>query len=407
MKKKIIWGVFFILMALSANALAADGDLVVAINCGGPTFTASDGVTYEKDKYFISGLTYSTSAAIGGTADDTLYQTERWGDFSYAIPVPASGTYTVTLRMAEIYAYIYSGARKFAIEVEGKRVLSDFDLFAWAGKYKAIDLKIVTEVTDGTLNLNFFGENCCCKEQKVFYENCCECENNTPRNGDVLTNNNDDCLACFKIAPLASRCHTAKAKVNAILVTQGKPSLTPVIAINSGGPDYLGSDGISYQGDIYFTTGQTYSTEAPIEGTDDDALYQTERFGQFSYVIPVANGTYWMLLKFSEIYPYIYTGARKIGVKIKGKEVLTGLDLYTKVGLNHAYDWLVPVPVVVTDGTLKIDFHSMDCCLVSKTNNQESGVLNFNSCTDHYCKEVNVSQCRVGQAKVSAIVVFE
>jgi hypothetical protein len=412
MKKKIFWGILLIMMALPATAPAAVGDIVAAINCGGPTFTASDGITYEKDKYFLSGLTYSTAAAIGGTTDDTLYQTERWGDFAYAIPVPAPGIYTVTLRMAEIYPYIYTGARKFAIEVEGKRVLSDFDLFTWAGKNNAIDLKIVTEVTDGTLNLVFFGEEYCCKERKVFYEHCCDCENHHHhRDGDFVTDSNDDCFKWAKIVPYASRCHTAKAKVNAILVREGKLSLTPVVAINSGGPDYLGSDGINYQGDLYFTTGQTYSTDAPIEGTDDDALYQTERFGQFSYVIPVANGTYWVLLKFAEIYPYIYTGARKIGVKIKGKEVLTGFDLYTQVGLNRAFDWLVPVPVVVTDGILKIDFHSMDVCLVKKADNHFVDNLSFNPhpqpCKHHSCKEVNVNQCRVGQAKVSAVVVFE
>jgi Malectin domain len=71
------------------GALAA-----VAVNGGGPQFTAGDSTVYEADRWSSGGSTYSTTAAIDGTTDDALYRTERYGNFTYNLPV-ANGTYLV------------------------------------------------------------------------------------------------------------------------------------------------------------------------------------------------------------------------------------------------------------------------------------------------------------------------
>ncbi|MCH1933075.1 malectin, partial [Shewanella sp. A25] len=52
---------------------------------------------------FSGGKTYSNGVAIAGTGDDALYQSERYGDFSYAIPAAATGCYSVALHFAEIW----------------------------------------------------------------------------------------------------------------------------------------------------------------------------------------------------------------------------------------------------------------------------------------------------------------
>jgi Malectin domain len=54
------------------------------------------------DAYSNGGNTYGTASDIAATLDDELYRIMRWGQLSYDIPVPASGTYEVTLHMAEI-----------------------------------------------------------------------------------------------------------------------------------------------------------------------------------------------------------------------------------------------------------------------------------------------------------------
>jgi hypothetical protein len=71
--------------------------------------------------------------------------------------------------------------------------------------------------------------------------------------------------------------------------------------INSGGPDYVSSTGALYRADTFFTGGSLNSTTKAISGTNDPALYQDERWGQFQYDIPVANGVYDVRFHFAEL----------------------------------------------------------------------------------------------------------
>ena len=77
-------------------------DVRVAVNVGGSQFTAADGTIYQADTLFSGGSTYKTTATIADTTDDALYQSERYGNFSYNVPVD-NGNYVVTLKFAEIY----------------------------------------------------------------------------------------------------------------------------------------------------------------------------------------------------------------------------------------------------------------------------------------------------------------
>jgi len=80
--------------------------------------------------------------------------------------------------------------------------------------------------------------------------------------------------------------------------------------------------------------------------------------GEFSYNVPVGNGAYNVTLKFAEIYSGINDpGKRLFSVFIEGKEVLSNLDLFSKVGRFTAYDQTIPVNV--TDGVLNIEFRSI------------------------------------------------
>lgn len=54
------------------------------------------------DQYYDDGFTFSNSAiGIEGTLDDTIYQSERWGEFVYEIPVP-KGDYEIIIHLAEM-----------------------------------------------------------------------------------------------------------------------------------------------------------------------------------------------------------------------------------------------------------------------------------------------------------------
>lgn len=77
----------------------------IRINCGGPAYIDTDNRVWSADKYFDGGTAYSTyqEEVIAGTTMDTLFQSERYGEFKYEIPVP-EGDYQVILQY--VYALI-------------------------------------------------------------------------------------------------------------------------------------------------------------------------------------------------------------------------------------------------------------------------------------------------------------
>jgi hypothetical protein len=129
--------------------------VVAAVNVGGAAFTATDGTVYAADAYFTGGSTYTGGqSAINGTTDDLLYQNYRVGMSGYAIPVP-NGTYTVTLQFCENAPYNVVGSRVFNVSIEGAAALTNFDIYAQAGTYTALDKTFQVTVSDGTLNIGF------------------------------------------------------------------------------------------------------------------------------------------------------------------------------------------------------------------------------------------------------------
>jgi hypothetical protein len=144
-----------------------------------------------------------------------------------------------------------------------------------------------------------------------------------------------------------------------------------VWTVNAGGPKYTDKQGIVYRGDLQKKTGYVYTTTAAIAGTTDDPLYQSERWGDFSYAIPVENGDYLVTLKFAEMY-WTQPGQCVFNVLLEGVKVVSNLDVVAKVGPNTAYD--VTLPVHVTDGQLDIKFRSVvDYAMVNAIMVQAAG----------------------------------
>ena len=136
--------------------------------------------------------------------------------------------------------------------------------------------------------------------------------------------------------------------------TPSEPTLA--LAINAGG-DAATLDGIQYQADAYFTGGLTYTNTNEIAGTNEDAVYQSERYDDSSYAIPVDNGTYNVRFNFSETY-HDMVGERVFNVIIEGQNRLSNVDIFQKVGFNAAMTEEVD-DITVSDGTLNIEFQSI------------------------------------------------
>jgi len=130
----------------------------VAINAGG----AGEGEF--QDDAFVSGGSVaprsSTSidrSRVANPAPASVYQTERWGAMRYSIDgfAPRSA-HTVTLHFAEVY-FNASKKRRFNVDINGSRVLTNFDIFASAGaKNRAITREFTANAdASGAIVINF------------------------------------------------------------------------------------------------------------------------------------------------------------------------------------------------------------------------------------------------------------
>jgi hypothetical protein len=134
----------------------------MAVNAGGSTaYTDAEGVVWRRDQTYAAGgwgytggSVYLTTASIGNTDDDTLYQSQRYNMSSYLFDVPP-GVYRVDLRFAETFYYA-ANSRVFHVNIEGQRVLTDLDVLVAAGGVNtAIDYAFDVAVGDGQLAVTF------------------------------------------------------------------------------------------------------------------------------------------------------------------------------------------------------------------------------------------------------------
>jgi hypothetical protein len=145
----------------SAQTAATAGQ-ATRVNPGGGTYTALSGATFRADTFFTGGSIFQDGTrTISGTSDQPLYQNERWGQFSYSIPV-ANGTYDVRFHFVELF---YGGAvhpgcagkRVFSMDILDTQVspdIANLDICAAVGPNTALIRTVPgVTVTDGALDI--------------------------------------------------------------------------------------------------------------------------------------------------------------------------------------------------------------------------------------------------------------
>ena len=397
------------------------GAVLARINAGGPAVTTngvawsasqyfSGGKTYTNPKV----------TDIAGTDQDAIYLTEysagsNLGSFAFAMPVPTSGVYTVKLHFAEIYWGATggraggAGQRVFSVNLEGGATeLVNYDILAEVGSMTATVKTFAVSVSDGTLNIDFSAS---ANQPKISaIEVLAPATNNNPPvlatalpdqqarvgsafsftfgataftdpNGDELsytaTLENNAALPgwltfsgttrTFSGTPPTGSPASLTVKVTASDGQGGSVSdsfvlaITPdqgIIRLNAGGAAFLASGSRQFAADAYVTGGSTTTVgNVPIDNTTDDGLYQSERYGNFSYNVPVSNGNYNVVLHFAETYSKVINGtiSRKFNVDIEGQPKLTDYDIMAKAG--GAWKAVQEnFTVAVSDGTLTIAF---------------------------------------------------
>ncbi|MDZ8056324.1 MAG: malectin domain-containing carbohydrate-binding protein [Aulosira sp. ZfuVER01] len=125
------------------------------------TYTDTKGQVWQADNYFVGTTSvYSTTAPIGKTEDDAIYQSDRFAkNLAYQIPV-ANGNYTVNLHFSENYFTDFN-KRVFDVSLEGQKAFTNVDIFElsknafFTGNNSALVLSVPTQnVSDGVLNIN-------------------------------------------------------------------------------------------------------------------------------------------------------------------------------------------------------------------------------------------------------------
>jgi uncharacterized delta-60 repeat protein len=283
-------------------------ETIFRINAGGPTIRYGQDI-WLADTHFSGGNTYRNRVPISNTNNDAVYQSERNGIFSYEIPVPGPGPYTLELHFSEIY-WERSGARLFDLNVENNPFRTNIDLVKDTGLKKASLIRIENlQVNDGHLSLELISRK-------------------------------------------------DRAKISGIALFKQAQTETPrEIRINAGGDAlyYLGEEWLS---DRYYQGGKTYTDASkPISATERDELHHSERYGEFSYRIPVPKaGRYFLELHFSEIF-WEKEGERVFDVRMEnGQEKLENIDLIKLIGEpNRAY-MQQGGTFEILDGALDLEF---------------------------------------------------
>ncbi len=120
---------------------------------------------------------------------------------------------------------------------------------------------------------------------------------------------------------------------------------------------YTDSNQNVWSADSWYRFGSTRSVTTPIGNTNDQILYQKERYGGWTYNIPVPNGTWTVRFCFVETLKS-GPGQRVFSVDINDTPTnpdIANLDIYVAAGnrANWAYDRTI-TGVTITDNSFSI-----------------------------------------------------
>lgn len=127
------------------------------------------------------------------------------------------------------------------------------------------------------------------------------------------------------------------------------------IRIDAGGDGYTETSGKTWQADRGFTAGTASAAPFAVEGTTEDSLYTTRRYGDFSYSLPIANGDYRVRLVLTDP-THTAAGQRVFDVFSEKRLVLNDFDIVAAAGGKSAVT--KTFTTTVADGRLNLWFDS-------------------------------------------------
>lgn len=308
--------------ALNAPAVIPAGS-GARILCGwsGADFRDREGNVWAADAFFSGGTTQEAPGKlIYRTRDPFLFRHMRSGQFSYKIPLKP-GVYELRLYFADT-SYLPGPAmeggenvRMFDVTLNGSTLLQQFDVIADAGPNTA-DVRVFKDIrpaSDGFLHIA------------------------------LLKGTDTPFLNAIEIIPgILHRMRPIRIMTQDAVVTD--------------------RSGVTWSPDTYFQGGRAMARQGTVEGTEDPQIYGRERYGNFSYAIPVADGFYTVKLYFAETYwgPNGQggggVGSRVFDVYCNGVALLRNFDMYKEAGLNRQIVRMFPHLQPNAQGKLLLSF---------------------------------------------------
>jgi len=271
------------------------------ILCGNnsPKYADQIGRIWTADRYYVGGTPFKAAAdaVIARAEDQVIWRGGRLGDFEYRIPLKP-GIYEAHLYFAEPDRPTdgFEGAgettRLFDLFINGQLVLDEFDVVADAGGTRTADVKVFTDLSpaaDGFLSIRLHGTK-------------------------------------------------GRALLNAIEIFPGLPGRMRTLRMTTRTIPLFARNQEVWSPDRFFSGGRRVAHATRIVQASDPELYETERFGNFTYVIPVAPGRYTAILHFAETYfgpENVGLGgpdSRKFDVQCNGLLLLKDFDIFTEAG---------------------------------------------------------------------------
>ena len=299
---------------LAAGAIEESSHSVrIMAGSGADRLTDRFGAEWRGDRYFSGGyqdfLRFGTQVRsvlhpfIVGAADQTPYRSFRAGYFSYRIQLPP-GKYELRLYFSEVvFGTSPSGEgadnqRIFDVNMNGRPLLSLFDIFTDAGAANTADIRVFENVSpapDGYLTLDF-------------------------------------------------RPVRETAWLNAIELIPNQSGHPQPLRIAAQGTDFVDHNRDVWGSDRYFIGGRTTSDGKVPSGTSDPDLFISQRYGHFSYRLPVPPGKYRLRLLFAETFfgpgnrGEGGAGSRIFNVYCGGIAILRQFDIFKAAGENRAIE---------------------------------------------------------------------
>jgi len=290
--------------AVVEPAILPDDEVRILAGTSTPKVVDSSGNAWMGDRYFQGGTARTVPPRpIVYTRDPTMFYHFREGDCSYDIPLK-KGYYELRLYFAETVFgenNVAGGgetSRVFRVMANGNELVRWLDVVSDAGGSNTADIKVFKDVQpaeDGRLHLQF----ATLKTQAPF--------------------------------------------LNAIEILPSRKGAIRPIRILAGDSSYVDQSNRLWSADRYFHNGLLVQRPDPVAQADEQSLYQGERFGNFTYAIPVAQGgRYTVTMRFCEAWfgPDRPGGngddQRVFDVSFNGRPLLTNFEIFKEAGSLRA-----------------------------------------------------------------------